>query len=136
MISIKRYQKIIARLALCLVFSINLLSEPEKVLLKTIDAKNILTGPNGELKLEGNVYIKTNLLEFWSDRATYNKENQSFKLAGNVKVLSKNLELSSKTLAANLSEQTFMGRQGWLESNNALLAFKAFEHRGLFATDV
>ena len=108
MISIKRYQKIIARLALCLVFSINLLSEPEKVLLKTIDAKNILTGPNGELKLEGNVYIKTNLLEFWSDRATYNKENQSFKLAGNVKVLSKNLELSSKTLAANLSEQTFM----------------------------
>jgi LPS-assembly protein len=108
MISIKRYQKIIAHLALCLVFSINLLSEPEEVLLKTIDAKNILSGPHGELKLEGNVYIKTNLLEFWSDRATYNKENQSFKLAGNVKVLSKNLEISSKTLAANLSEQTFM----------------------------
>ena len=50
--------------------------EPIKV--ESIDAESVTTDKFGDLKLSGNVYIKTNYLEFWSQKATYNSKNQSF----------------------------------------------------------
>jgi LPS-assembly protein len=79
--------------------------EPIKV--ESIDAKSVTTDESGDLKLSGNVYIKTNHLEFWSQKATYNSENQSLILEGEVKALSKNLSIDTNKLIANLSSQTF-----------------------------
>ena len=79
--------------------------EPIKV--ESIDAESVSTDELGNLKLSGNVYIKTNYLEFWSQKATYNSENQSFILEGEVKALSKNLSIDANQLIANLSNQTF-----------------------------
>ena len=79
--------------------------EPIKV--ESIDAESVTTDKFGDLKLSGNVYIKTNYLEFWSQKATYNSKNQSFILEGEVKALSKNLSIDTGKLIADLSRQTF-----------------------------
>jgi len=85
--------------------SISADQEPIKV--ESIDAESVITDEFGDLKLSGNVYIKTNYLEFWSQKATYNSQNQSFILEGEVKALSKNLSIDASKLMANLSNQTF-----------------------------
>lgn len=82
-------------------------ADQEPIKVESIDAENVSTDELGDLKLSGNVYIKTNHLEFWSQKATYNNENQSFILEGEVKVLSKNLSIDTNELMANLSSQTF-----------------------------
>jgi LPS-assembly protein len=82
-------------------------ADQEPIKIESIDAENISTDEFGGLKLSGNVYIKTNYLEFWSQKATYNSENQSFILEGEVKALSKNLSIDANELMANLSSQTF-----------------------------
>ena len=82
-------------------------ADQEPIKVESIDAENVSTDELGDLKLSGNVYIKTNYLEFWSQKATYNNENQSFILEGEVKVLSKNLSIDTNELMANLSSQTF-----------------------------
>ena len=79
----------------------------EPIKIESIDAESVTTDEFGDLKLSGNVYIKTNYLEFWSQKATYNGENQSFILEGEVKALSKNLSIDANKLIANLSSQTF-----------------------------
>ena len=85
--------------------NISAVQEPIKV--ESIDAESVSTDEFGDLKLSGNVYIKTNYLEFWSQEATYNSQNQSFILEGEVKALSKNLSIDASKLMANLSNQTF-----------------------------
>ena len=85
--------------------NISAVQEPIKV--ESIDAESVSTDEFGDLKLSGNVYIKTNYLEFWSQKATYNSQNQSFILEGEVKALSKNLSIDANKLMANLSNQTF-----------------------------
>ncbi|MDG2456718.1 MAG: LPS assembly protein LptD, partial [SAR86 cluster bacterium] len=85
--------------------NISAVQEPIKV--ESIDAESVSTDEFGDLKLSGNVYIKTNYLEFWSQKATYNSQNQSFILEGEVKALSKNLSIDASKLMANLSNQTF-----------------------------
>ena len=85
--------------------NISAVQGPIKV--ESIDAESVSTDEFGDLKLSGNVYIKTNYLEFWSQKATYNSQNQSFILEGEVKALSKNLSIDASKLMANLSNQTF-----------------------------
>ena len=48
--------------------NISAVQEPIKV--ESIDAESVSTDEFGDLKLSGNVYIKTNYLEFWSQKAT------------------------------------------------------------------
>ena len=83
--------KILIACSIYLVCVGNISANQEPIKIESIDAKNVSTDELGNLKLSGNVYIKTNYLEFWSQQATYNTENQSFKLEGKVKALSKNL---------------------------------------------
>ena len=99
--------KILIACSIYLVCVGNISANQEPIKIESIDAKNVSTDELGNLKLSGNVYIKTNYLEFWSQQATYNTENQSFKLEGKVKALSKNLSIDANELVANLSNQTF-----------------------------
>ena len=85
----------------------NISADQEPIKVESIDAESVITDEFGDLKLSGNVYIKTNYLEFWSQKATYNSQNQSFILEGEVKALSKNLSIDASKLMANLSNQTF-----------------------------
>jgi len=85
----------------------NISADQEPIKVESIDAESVSTDEFGDLKLSGNVYIKTNYLEFWSQKATYNSQNQSFILEGEVKALSKNLSIDASKLMANLSNQTF-----------------------------
>ena len=95
-------------LSLCFVLSIatNLWSVDE-IKIDTIDAQIITTLDPDTLSLEGNVVIKTELLEFWSDKAIYNKNKKSLILEGSIRVLSKNLDISAKQMKANLLDRTF-----------------------------
>ena len=99
--------KILIACLIYLLFIGHVSANQEPIKVESIDAKNVSTDASGNLKLSGDVYIKTNYLEFWSEEATYNPENQSFKLEGEVKVLSKNLSIDANKLKANLSDQTF-----------------------------
>ena len=121
MIKIKSLTKKAAITALWVLCSGFLLAEDQKLSIETIDAKNISTNSKGNLLLRGDVYIKTNLLEFWSNEAVYNKSDQSFVLNGEVKVLSKKLSINSDALEANLANQTFL-----LEKSSLNLEGKAF----------
>tara|TARA_B100000686_G_scaffold126163_1_gene133566 strand:- start:2326 stop:4386 length:2061 start_codon:yes stop_codon:yes gene_type:complete len=57
--------------------------------------------------MEGNVVIKTEELEFWSDNAIYNKAKKTITLEGSIRVLSKNLDINAKEMEANLLDRTF-----------------------------
>ena len=83
----------------------SLLSKEIKI--DSIDAQIITSIDSDTLSLEGNVVIKTEELEFWSDSAIYNRSNKSIELKGSVRALSKNLDITSQELKANLLERTF-----------------------------
>ena len=102
--------RILKSLVVCsiyLLFAGYTASNQEPIKVESIDAKNVSSDESGNLHLSGNVFIKTNYLEFWSEKATFNVDDQSFELQGKVKVLSKNLSLDTNKLKANLSNQTF-----------------------------
>ena len=88
MICMPKQYTFLKSLSLCFVLSIatNLWSVDE-IKIDTIDAQIITTLDPDTLSLEGNVVIKTELLEFWSDKAIYNKNNKSLILEGSISCL-------------------------------------------------
>ena len=103
----KQYS-LLRALSLCFVLSITtpLLSTNE-IEINSIDAQIITTLDPDTLSMEGNVVIKTEQLEFWSDKAVYNKSKKTINLEGSIRVLSKNLDISAKEMEANLLDRTF-----------------------------
>ena len=103
----KQYS-LLRALSLCFVLSITapLLSTNE-IEIDSIDAQIITTLDPDTLSMEGNVVIKTEELEFWSDRAIYNKSKKAITLEGSIRVLSKNLDINAKEMEANLLDRTF-----------------------------
>ena len=79
----------------------------KEIEIDSIDAKIITTLDQNTLSMEGNVVIKTEQLEFWSDKAIYDKSKKSIKLEGSIRVLSKNLDISAEQMEANLLDRTF-----------------------------
>ena len=95
-------------LSLCFVLLIATpLWSTEEIKIDSIDAQVITTIDPDTLSLEGNVVIKTELLEFWSEKAIYDKSKKSIKLEGSIRVLSKNLDISAQEMEANLLDRTF-----------------------------
>ena len=94
--------------SLCFVLSIAApyLSTNE-IEINSIDAQVITTLDPDTLSMEGNVMIKTEQIEFWSDKAIYNKSKKTITLEGSIRVLSKNLEISAQEMEANLLDRTF-----------------------------
>ena len=88
--------------------------------IKSISAQIIESEEDGILKLTGNVIINSDIVELWSDEATYDKEKQLIKLKGNVQALSKSLSVEAESMTAD-----FLKKQFYLSSSS----FK-FEERG------
>ena len=98
----------LSSLSLCFVLLIATpLWSTEEIKIDSIDAQVITTIDPDTLSLEGNVVIKTELLEFWSEKAIYDKSKKSIKLEGSIRVLSKNLDISAQEMEANLLDRTF-----------------------------
>ena len=79
----------------------------DEIKIDSIDAQIITTLDQDTLSMEGNVVIKTEELEFWSDNAIYNKAKKTITLEGSIRVLSKNLDINAKEMEANLLDRTF-----------------------------
>ena len=95
-------------LSLCFVLSIAAPSlSSNEIEIDSIDAQIITTLDPDTLSMEGNVVIKTEQLEFWSDKAVYNKSKKTITLEGSIRVLSKNLDISTQEMEANLLDRTF-----------------------------
>ena len=58
----------------------------EKIIIKTIDAKNISNDEKGNLILEEDVIIITNLLEFRTDKAIYNQTEGTLELKARTEI--------------------------------------------------
>ena len=75
--------------------------------IKSISAQIIESEEDGILKLTGNVIINSDIVELWSDEATYNKEKQLIKLKGNVQALSKSLSVEAESMTADFLKKQF-----------------------------
>ena len=82
-------------------------SEREEIKIKTIEAETISNDKDGNLILEGNVIINTNLLSFSSSSALLNESEGLLELIGDVEVISDNFDVNSSEMKANLNLQTF-----------------------------
>tara|TARA_B100001559_G_scaffold92335_1_gene77307 strand:- start:688 stop:2898 length:2211 start_codon:yes stop_codon:yes gene_type:complete len=81
--------------------------EKREIDIRSIDAKVIESDEGNLLKLKGNVIIKTDTVELWSDEALYDRENQEIRLQGNVRALSKNLSVNAEKMKADFLNNAF-----------------------------
>ena len=84
----------------------------ERMVIETIDAKNILNDENGNLILEGEVLIVTNLVQFKTDRALYNQDKGTIELFENTEITSSNLLINTSYILANLTDSSFKMKEG------------------------
>ena len=80
----------------------------KEIKINSIDAQLIESLDKETLSLKGNVIIKTDLVELWSDEAIYDRHNQLIKLEGNIKALSKNLSISAENMKADFLNNEFL----------------------------
>ena len=91
-----------------ILFPDNITGDEEKGLkIDSIDAQIIESLDHGNLSLRGNVIIKTDNVELWSDEAVYDRKNQTIKLKGNIEALSKNLSIKAENMDANFFKEEF-----------------------------
>ena len=90
----------------------------ERMVIETIDAKNILNDENGNLILEGEVLIVTNLVQFKTDRALYNQDKGTIELFENTEITSSNLLINTSYILANLTDSSFKMKEGDLNFKN------------------
>ena len=94
-------------------------SEREEIKIKTIEAETISNDKDGNLILEGNVIINTNLLSFSSSSALLNESEGLLELVGDVEVISDNFEVNSSEMKANLNLQTFLAKSTEIYHENS-----------------
>ena len=85
-----------------------LADEAKGIKIRSIDAEIIESAEGDLLKLEGNVIIKTDSVELWSDKALYDRSNQEISLEGNVRALSKNLSMDARQMKADFLDNSFL----------------------------
>ena len=91
-----------------ILFPDNITGDEEKgIKIDSIDAQIIESLDHGNLSLRGNVIIKTDNVELWSDEAVYDRKNQTIKLKGNIEALSKNLSIKAENMDANFFKEEF-----------------------------
>ena len=96
----KKYSFILLIIVSSMIIFSNLLKGNEDKTLKinSIDAEVIESLDQEILSLTGNVVIKTDIVQLWSDKAIYDRENQTIQLEGNIKALSKNLSVEAQNM--------------------------------------
>ena len=105
----KKYSFILLIIVSSMIIFSNLLKGNEDKTLKinSIDAEVIESLDQEILSLTGNVVIKTDIVQLWSDRAIYDRENQTIQLEGNIKALSKNLSVEAQNMEADFIDNEF-----------------------------
>jgi len=91
----------------------------KEIKIETIEAETISNDLNGNLVLEGNVIITTNLLSFSSAKALFNESEGLLELIGKVEVISDNLKINSSEIKANLNLQTFSVKTAEINHENS-----------------
>lgn len=81
--------------------------EKKELIIESIKAEKISNDEKGNLVLEGKVFIKTNLLDFQTDKALFNESDGLLELNGNVEVSGLDLQITSSEIIANLKQQSF-----------------------------
>ena len=81
--------------------------EGDDLEIRSINAQIIESLEEDILSLKGKVVIKTDVMEIWSDEATYDRNNQLINLKGNIKALSRNLQVNAETMKADFFNRTF-----------------------------
>ena len=81
--------------------------EDKTLRINSIDAEVIESLDQEILSLSGNVVIKTDIVQLWSDKAIYDRENQTIELEGNIKALSKNLSIEAQNMEADFIDNEF-----------------------------
>ena len=82
-------------------------NEDNNIRINSIDAEVIESLDQEILSLTGNVFIKTDIVQLWSDKAIYDRENQTIQLQGNIKALSKNLSIEAQNMEADFIDNEF-----------------------------
>ena len=96
--------------------------EKEEIKIESIKAQNISNDEHGNLLLEGQVFIKTNLLDFQTDKASFNQSEGLLELFGNVEVTSSDFKVTSSEIKANLKQQSFAVKQVGIARNDSSFA--------------
>ena len=117
------YRKLLPILVSFLVsiFVGQLSSEEEKkgIKIESLKAEKAENDEKGNLLLEGKVFIKTDLLNFKTDKAIFNESEGLLELLGNVEVESRVFNLRSTELKANLNQQSFSIKQANFNRGNS-----------------
>ena len=82
-------------------------NEDNNIKINSIDAEVIESLDQEILSLTGNVVIKTDIVQLWSDKAIYDRENQTIQLQGNIRALSKNLSIEAQKMEADFIDNEF-----------------------------
>jgi len=82
--------------------------EKNNLKINSIDAQFIESIDQDTLKLNGDVIIKADNIELWSDEAVYDRKNQLISLKGNIKALSKNLSIKAESMEADFQKNKFL----------------------------
>ena len=91
----------------------------DEITVESLNADYVTNDIDGNLILEGNVYIKTNLLDFYSDKALFNQTDGLLELVGKVKVESPSLLINSSQISANLNLKSFSLEQADIKINDS-----------------
>ena len=82
----------------------------EEIEIKSITAENISNNKSGDIILEGNVEIKSNLLTFFADKAIFNESKGLIELSENIYVEKEDLRFNSSELQVKLKTKTFLSK--------------------------
>ena len=74
----------------------------EEIEIKSITAENISNNKSGDIILEGNVEIKSNLLTFFADKAIFNESKGLIELSENIYVEKEDLRFNSSEIKGKL----------------------------------
>jgi len=94
-------------------------TERREIKIETIEAEIISNDKNGNLILEGNVIINTNLLSFSSSKALFNESKGLLELIGKVEIVSDSLKVNSSEIKTNLNLQTFLAKKAEINHDNS-----------------
>jgi len=82
-----------------------------QIKIESIDAKEIISMPDGSLKFSEEVIVKTNVLTIKANEAIFNEALSSLSLIGKVYIETSNANISGKKIIANFSNQFFIASE-------------------------
>ena len=92
----------------------------EEIEIKSVTAENISNNKAGDIILEGNVVIRSNLLAFFADKAIFNESKGLIELSQNIYVEKGDLRFNSSELQGELKTKTFLSKNIEMQQRDSL----------------